>query len=47
MPAALSAQGVPIGVQLVAGWAEDARLLSAAAAYEQAAPPPRWPGLAD
>jgi Asp-tRNA(Asn)/Glu-tRNA(Gln) amidotransferase A subunit family amidase len=33
---------VPIGVQLVAPWGQEARLLSAAAAFERALPPPRW-----
>ncbi len=46
MPAAMSRLGVPIGVQLVAGWGQEARLLAAAAAFEQVCPPPCWPGFA-
>jgi Asp-tRNA(Asn)/Glu-tRNA(Gln) amidotransferase A subunit family amidase len=44
VPAGWSADGVPIGLQIVGPWRDDARVLRAAAAYEQVAPwADRWP----
>jgi Asp-tRNA(Asn)/Glu-tRNA(Gln) amidotransferase A subunit family amidase len=36
MPAGRAESGAPLGVQLVAAWGHDAKLLAAAAAYEAA-----------
>ncbi|WP_378945651.1 amidase [Mesorhizobium sp. ANAO-SY3R2] len=41
MPAGLTDDGVPLGVQLVAPWHGDFALLAAASAFEAALPPPR------
>ena len=41
MPAGHAESGAPLGVQLVAAWGHDAKLLAAAAAYEAAIQPPR------
>jgi aspartyl-tRNA(Asn)/glutamyl-tRNA(Gln) amidotransferase subunit A len=46
MPASLTANGAPLGVQLVAPWAHDGALLAAAAAYERASPTPQLPRAA-
>ena len=42
MPAGFTAQNAPLGVQLVGPWGADARLLSAATAFQEALPPQRW-----
>ncbi|HLY22914.1 MAG TPA: amidase [bacterium] len=39
VPCGVTDEGLPVGLQIVAGWQQDARVLSAAAAYEAAA---RW-----
>jgi amidase len=41
VPCGLSDEGLPVGLQIVAGWRQDARVLAAAAALEAAAP---WSG---
>lgn len=47
LPCDPSREGLPIGIQVVAGFGEDARLLELGAAYEGAAPwRDRWPALA-
>src|SRR5579864_2382822 len=38
VPCGVTDEGLPVGLQIVAGWQQDARVLSAAAAYEAAAP---------
>jgi len=43
MPAGFAASGAPLGVQLVAPWAQDAALLAAASAYERMSPAPLLP----
>ena len=46
LPCASSREGLPIGFQLAAGFAQDERLLEIAARYEAAAPwRDRWPAL--
>lgn len=46
LPAAPSAEGLPIGLQLIAGFGRDDALLDLGAAYEAVAPwADRWPGL--
>jgi aspartyl-tRNA(Asn)/glutamyl-tRNA(Gln) amidotransferase subunit A len=44
VPAGLGVAGAPLGVQLVAPWGQDGRLLAAAAQFAAACPPPRLPG---
>jgi aspartyl-tRNA(Asn)/glutamyl-tRNA(Gln) amidotransferase subunit A len=47
LPCAPSREGLPIGLQLAAGFGEDERLLEIAARYEATAPwRDRWPALA-
>ena len=47
LPCAPSGEGLPIGLQLVAGFGEDERLLAFAAQFEARAPwRERWPALA-
>jgi aspartyl-tRNA(Asn)/glutamyl-tRNA(Gln) amidotransferase subunit A len=46
MPAGLSASGAPLGVQLVAPWAQESALLGGAAAYERISPAPLLPRAA-
>ena len=47
LPAGRTGAGLPVGLQLVARRLDDARLLAAAAAYEQLAPwADRWPPVA-
>jgi Asp-tRNA(Asn)/Glu-tRNA(Gln) amidotransferase A subunit family amidase len=41
VPCGFSDDGLPVGLQIVAGWRRDARVLTAAAAFEAAAP---WAG---
>ena len=44
VPAGFTAGGLPVGLQIVAGWRADARALAAAAAFERVAPwADRWP----
>jgi aspartyl-tRNA(Asn)/glutamyl-tRNA(Gln) amidotransferase subunit A len=43
MPTAPSRQGLPIGVQLIAGFGRDRALLDLAAAFESGGPPWQWP----
>lgn len=43
MPCAPSAEGLPIGVQLIAGFGRDAALLDLAAAFEATGPQWQWP----
>jgi Asp-tRNA(Asn)/Glu-tRNA(Gln) amidotransferase A subunit family amidase len=38
VPCGVTDEGLPVGLQIVAGWQQDARVLTAAAAYEAAAP---------
>jgi aspartyl-tRNA(Asn)/glutamyl-tRNA(Gln) amidotransferase subunit A len=38
VPAGLAADGLPVGLQIVGGWREDATVLRAAAAYEELRP---------
>lgn len=38
VPCGFSDEGLPVGLQIVAGWRQDARVLTAAAAFEAAAP---------
>jgi aspartyl-tRNA(Asn)/glutamyl-tRNA(Gln) amidotransferase subunit A len=38
VPCGFTAKGLPIGLQLIGRWYEDARVLNAAYAYEQATP---------
>jgi aspartyl-tRNA(Asn)/glutamyl-tRNA(Gln) amidotransferase subunit A len=38
VPCGVTAEGLPVGLQLVAGWRADARVLAAAAAFEAAFP---------
>ncbi|HLW48464.1 MAG TPA: amidase family protein [bacterium] len=38
VPCGFSEDGLPVGLQIVAGWRQDARVLTAAAAFEAAAP---------
>lgn len=46
VPAGWTAGGLPIGLQIVGPWRDDARVLKAAAAYEQAKPWSHlWPAL--
>jgi aspartyl-tRNA(Asn)/glutamyl-tRNA(Gln) amidotransferase subunit A len=46
LPAAPSAEGLPIGIQLIGAYGSDAMLLDLGAAYEAAAPwADRWPAL--
>jgi Asp-tRNA(Asn)/Glu-tRNA(Gln) amidotransferase A subunit family amidase len=46
IPAGWTAEGLPVGLQIVGPWRDDAAVLRAAAAFEQAAPwRPRWPDL--
>lgn len=45
LPAA-TAGGLPVGVQLIAPWLEEARLLKAARALETVLPRPAWPPVA-
>jgi aspartyl-tRNA(Asn)/glutamyl-tRNA(Gln) amidotransferase subunit A len=48
LPAGRTGAGMPVGLQLVARRLDDARLLAAAAAYEQMAPwADRWPPVAE
>jgi len=42
VPAGLALDGLPVGVQLVARWGDEALLLQVARFFEQAAPWPRW-----
>jgi amidase len=41
VPCGFTSEGLPVGLQIVAGWQQDARVLTAAAAFEAAAP---WAG---
>jgi Asp-tRNA(Asn)/Glu-tRNA(Gln) amidotransferase A subunit family amidase len=41
VPCGFSNEGLPVGLQIAAGWRQDARVLTAAAAFEAAAP---WAG---
>jgi aspartyl-tRNA(Asn)/glutamyl-tRNA(Gln) amidotransferase subunit A len=46
VPAGFSPDGLPVGLQLVAPWHEEGRILGAAAVLEQAMRwPEKWPGL--
>ncbi|HVY04974.1 MAG TPA: amidase family protein [Burkholderiales bacterium] len=46
IPCGFDADGLPIGLQIVAPWLEEQRIFRAAAAYEAAAPfSGRWPGF--
>jgi aspartyl-tRNA(Asn)/glutamyl-tRNA(Gln) amidotransferase subunit A len=45
MPCAPSAEGLPIGLQLIAGFGRDDDLLDLAAAFERSGPAWRWPAL--
>jgi len=46
IPCGLDGDGLPIGLQIVAPWLQEARILRAAAAYEaQGAMSGRWPGF--
>ncbi|HEV2282212.1 MAG TPA: amidase [bacterium] len=38
VPCGVTDEGLPVGLQIVAGWRQDARVLTAAAAYEAAVP---------
>lgn len=38
VPCGFTGEGLPVGLQIVAGWRQDARVLGAAAAFEAAAP---------
>jgi len=47
VPAGFDAEGLPLGIQLVAPWDAEARLLGAAAALEEMMPwASHWPALA-
>lgn len=47
LPCGLDGDGLPIGLQIVAPWLEEARIFRAAAAYETRGPlAGRWPGFA-
>jgi len=43
IPSGLATNGAPLGVQLVARWGDDMRLLAAAMAFSGRLPPPRLP----
>lgn len=46
VPCGFTAEGLPVGLQIVGGWRQDARVLSAAAAFEAAFPwADRRPGV--
>jgi aspartyl-tRNA(Asn)/glutamyl-tRNA(Gln) amidotransferase subunit A len=46
IPCGLDRDGLPIGLQIVAPWLEEARIVRAAAAYEAKGPMSgRWPGF--
>jgi len=46
VPAGFTEDGLPVGLQIVAGWRADTTALAAAAAFERAAPwDDRWPDL--
>ena len=48
VPAGWSSGGLPVGLQIVGRWRDDATVLRACAAFEAISDwPGRWPGLAD